>query len=107
MRGSKRLSYETPFLATPDIKLLGVLTRDLDAYKIPDDCRLKMTKRDIKRTKEMLEEDFVKKNKAWEKDLKLALKRKVKAEIQALSKHGFEFLAESYLPEKLSTGDWI
>jgi meiotic recombination protein SPO11 len=107
LRGSKRLSYESPFLATPDIKLLGVLTRDLDKYKIPDDCRIPMNKTDEKRTKEMLEEDFVKKNKAWEADLKLALKLKVKAEIQALSTHGFEFLTDKYLPEKLTTGDWI
>jgi meiotic recombination protein SPO11 len=107
LRGSKRLSYESPFLATPDIKLLGVLTRDLDKYKIPDDCRIRMNKTDEKRTKEMLEEDFVKKNKAWEADLKLALKLKVKAEIQALSTHGFEFLTDKYLPEKLTTGDWI
>ena len=107
LRGSKRLSYESPFLATPDIKLLGVLTRDLDKYKIPDDCRIPMNKTDEKRTKEMLEEDFVKKNKAWETDLKLALKLKVKAEIQALSTHGFEFLTDKYLPEKLTTGDWI
>ncbi|MBY8989432.1 MAG: hypothetical protein KGD58_01655 [Candidatus Lokiarchaeota archaeon] len=107
LRGSKRLSYESPFLATPDIKLLGVLTRDLDKYKIPDDCRIPMNKTDEKRTKEMLEEDFVKKNKAWETDLKLALKLKVKAEIQALSSHGFEFLTDVYLPEKLTTGDWI
>jgi len=107
LRGSKRLSYESPFLATPDIKLLGVLTRDLDKYKIPNDCRLSMNKMDIKRTKELLKEDFVKKNKQWEQDLKLALDLKVKAEIQALSSHGFEFLTDEYLPEKLTTGDWI
>ncbi len=107
LRGSKRLSYESPFLATPNIKLLGVLTRDLDAYKIPDDCRLSMTKADEKRIKDMLNEGFVKKNKAWEADLKLALKMKVKAEIQALSSHGFEYLTDQYLPQKLTTGDWI
>jgi len=107
MRGSKRLSYESPFLATPDIKLLGVLTRDLDKYNVPDDCRLEMNKTDIKRTKELLKEDFVKKNKKWQEDLDLALKLKKKAEIQALSSHGFEFLTEKYLPEKLTTGDWI
>ena len=62
---------------------------------------------DVKRTKELLNEDFVKKNKQWETDLKLALKIKKKAEIQALSQHGFEFLTDKYLPEKLTTGDWI
>ncbi|MHA1437664.1 MAG: hypothetical protein ACTSPD_08800 [Promethearchaeota archaeon] len=107
LRGSKRLSYESPFLATPNIKLLGVLTRDLDKYKIPNEVRLPMNKQDVKRTKDLLNEDFVKKNKKWEEDLKLALKLKVKAEIQAFSSHGFEFLTEKYLPEKLTTGDWI
>ncbi len=107
LRGSKRLSYESPFLATPNIKLLGVLTRDLDAYNIPDEVRLPMNKMDIKRTKDLLNEGFVKNNKKWETDLKLALKLKIKAEIQALSSHGFEFLTDQYIPEKLSTGDWI
>jgi meiotic recombination protein SPO11 len=107
LRGSKRLSYESPFLATPNIKLLGVLTRDLEKYKIPNDCRIPMNQTDIKRTKELLNEDFVKKNKEWETDLKLALNLKIKAEIQALSTFGFEFLTDKYLPEKLTTGDWI
>lgn len=107
LRGSKRLSYESPFLATPNIKLLGVLTRDLDKYDIPEEVRLPMKPMDVKRTKELLEEDFVKRNEQWEADLKLALKIKKKAEIQALSQHGFEFLTNIYLPEKLSTGDWI
>lgn len=107
LRGSKRLSYESPFLATPNIKLLGVLTEDLDKYNIPDDCRIPMNKTDIKRTQDLLNEDFIKKNKRWEEDLRLALKMKVKAEIQALSSHGFEFLTDQYIPEKLTTGDWI
>ena len=107
LRGSKRLSYESPFLATPNIKLLGVLTRDLDKYKIPQEVRIKMNKQDEKRTKDLLNEDFVKKNKAWEADLKLALKMKIKAEIQAFASHGFKFLTDKYLPEKLTTGDWI
>jgi len=107
LRGSKRLSYESPFLATPNIKLLGVLTRDLDKYKIPTEARIKMNKQDEKRTKDLLQEGFVKTNKAWEMDLKLALKKKEKAEIQAFASHGFKFLTDDYLPEKLTTGDWI
>ena len=107
LRGSKRLSYETPFLATPNIKLLGVLTRDLDTYDIKKDVRLQMTKQDLKRANDMLKEDFVKKNKKWEEDIKLSIKLKIKAEIQAFSSKGIEFLTETYLPEKLTTGDWI
>ncbi len=107
LRGSKRLSYESPFLATPDLRLLGVLGRDLDQYHIPKECRLRMSSEDIKRAKAMMNEPFVAQNSKWVADIRLMVKRKEKAEIQALSSHGFEFLADTYLPTKLETGDWI
>jgi len=107
LRGSKRLSYESPFIATPELKLLGVLSRDLDAYNIPKSVRIPMEPTDIKRVKDMLKEPFIQSNKAWVKDLKLMLQLKEKAEIQAFASHSFQYLTDEYLPTKLETGDWI
>jgi len=107
LRGSKRLSYESPFIATPELKLLGVLSRDLDAYNIPKAVRIPMEPADIKRVKDMLKEPFVQSNKEWVEDLKLMLRLKEKAEIQAFASHSFEFLTDEYIPTKLETGDWI
>lgn len=107
LRGSKRLSYESPFIATPELKLLGVLSRDLDEYKIPKAVRIPMQPTDIKRVKDMLKEPFVKRNKPWVNDLELMLKLKEKAEIQAFASHSFEYLTDEYIPRKLETGDWI
>ncbi len=107
LRGSKRLSYESPFIATPELKLLGVLSRDLDAFNIPKSVRIPMEPADIKRVREMLKEPFVQKNKEWVEDLKLMLNMKEKAEIQAFASHSFEYLTDVYLPQKLETGDWI
>ncbi len=107
LRGSKRLSYESPFIATPELKLLGVLSRDLDAFNIPKSVRIPMEPADIKRVREMLKEPFVQKNKEWVQDLKLMLQMKEKAEIQAFASHSFEYLTDEYLPQKLETGDWI
>ncbi|MFW9799381.1 MAG: helix-hairpin-helix domain-containing protein, partial [Candidatus Thorarchaeota archaeon] len=107
LRGSKRLSYESPFIATPELKLLGVLSRDLDEYDIPKSVRIPMEPTDIKRVKDMLKEPFVKANRDWVKDLQLMLKLKEKAEIQAFASHSFEYLTDDYLPRKLETGDWI
>jgi len=107
LRGSKRLSYESPFIATPELKLLGVLSRDLDAYNIPKAVRIPMEPTDIKRVKDMLKEPFIQSNKAWVKDLKLMLQLKEKAEIQAFASHSFQYLTDEYLPTKLETGDWI
>ena len=36
-----------------------------------------------------------------------ATESKTKAEIQALSSYGFQYLSEVYLPIKLQEGDWI
>jgi DNA topoisomerase-6 subunit A len=66
-----------------------------------------MTPEDIKRAKAVMNEPFVAQNRKWVADIRLMVKRKEKAEIQALSTHGFEFLADTYLPTKLETGDWI
>ncbi len=107
LRGSKRLSYESPFIATPELKLLGVLSRDLDQYNIPKSVRIPMQPTDIKRVRDMLKEPFVKQNKPWVEDLRLMLSMKEKAEIQSFASHSFEYLTDEYLPTKLETGDWI
>ncbi|KAH7424220.1 hypothetical protein KP509_12G095600 [Ceratopteris richardii] len=107
MSGSKNMSYDSYNLTTPDIKWLGVRPSDLNKYKIPEQCRLPMTDQDIKTGKDMLEEDFIKKDPKWYAELELMVKTKEKAEIQALSSFGFQYLSEVYLPMKLQEKDWI
>lgn len=107
MSGSKNMSYDSANLTTPDIKWLGVRPSDLNKYGIPERCRLPMTEHDIKTGKELLQEDFIRKNGAWYEELELMVKNKEKAEIQALSSFGFQYLTEEYLPRKLAQGDWV
>ncbi|CAM9459364.1 unnamed protein product, partial [Chrysoparadoxa australica] len=105
--GSKNMSYDSASLTTPDIKWLGVRPSDLDRYNIPEQCRLDMTEHDIKTGKELLQEEFIQKNPEWHYELELMIKMKKKAEIQALSSFGFQYLTESYLPQKLANkGDF-
>lgn len=40
-------------------------------------------------------------------ELEIMVKTKKKAEIQALSSFGFQYITEVYLPRKLREGDWI
>lgn len=107
MKGSMNMSYDSSNLTTPDIKWLGVRPSDLDRFNIPQQCRLSMTEEDIKTGKKLLEEDFVKSNPDWVTELEIMVTSKVKAEIQALSSFGFQYLSQTYLPLKLQEGDWI
>ena len=54
-----------------------------------------------------MEEDFIQANPQWVKELEIMTRTKVKAEIQALSSFGFQYLSQVYLPLKLQEGDWI
>lgn len=107
MKGSMNMSYDSSNLTTPDIKWLGVRPSDLDRFNIPEQCRLPMTDEDMKTGKRLMEEDFVKANPLWVSELEIMVQSKVKAEIQALSSFGFQYLSQVYLPLKLQEGDWI
>jgi meiotic recombination protein SPO11 len=107
MKGSMNMSYDSSNLTTPDIKWLGVRPSDLDRFNIPQQCRLPMTEEDIKTGKKLLEEEFVRCNPDWVRELEIMVSTKVKAEIQALSSFGFQYLTSTYLPLKLQEGDWV
>jgi len=81
----------------------------LDKYKIPEQCRLPMKEQDIKTGKDLLEEDFVKKNPGWVEELTLMVKTKQKAEILALGTFGSNlsiyplFVGPDFVDKCLST----
>eukprot|EP00887_Chlorella_sp_A99_P005729 scaffold1.g5729.t1 len=66
-----------------------------------------MTEEDIRTGKKLLEEEFVRANPEWVKELEIMVASRVKAEIQALSSFGFQYLSATYLPLKLQEGDWV
>ncbi|KAM0953250.1 putative DNA topoisomerase (ATP-hydrolyzing) [Dioscorea sansibarensis] len=107
MCGSKNMSYDSSNLTTPDIKWLGIRPSDLDKYRVPEQCRLPMTDQDVKVGKDLLEEDFVKRNEGWVRELEMMVRTRQKAEIQALSSFGFQYLTEVYLPLKIQQQDWL
>ena len=74
MSGSKNMSYDSASLTTPDIKWLGLRPSDLDKYDLPDQCRLDMTENDIKTGKELLKEDFIRKDKRWTRELEIMVR---------------------------------
>ena len=106
-RGSISLSFESSYLAVPKARFLGLLPSDLDKFKIPQAARLEMTEWDLKKAKTMLEYPWIKNNKRWSRELSLMIKRREKAELQALAKHGITFMTDVYIPQKLAAKDWI
>ena len=98
--GSESLSYDSDRLVTPNAKVLGMMFSDIYKYNIPEVARLAATEEDINRANDMKKKPWLQ-DKQWKKELNLFLAKKEKCELDAFFKHGFKYLAETYLPDKL------
>jgi DNA topoisomerase VI subunit A len=98
--GSGNAAHINEFFCVPRAHFLGVTPDDIIRYDL-DTHPLKDV--DIKRAKDALKNDpFVIRHKPWQKALKKMIEMGVRVEQQAFAKHGYNFVLETYLPEKLA-----
>ncbi|RMF54681.1 DNA topoisomerase VI [Candidatus Woesearchaeota archaeon] len=97
--GSGNAAHLNEFFCVPKAKFLGITPKDITEYKLPTHPLKDI---DIKRVKDGIKNDpFVQHHKEWQKALKELVSMKVRAEQQALAKHGLNFVISDYLPAKL------
>jgi len=84
-------------LTTPDAKWSGVWATDIVNYKLPADP---LDEVDIKRLYE-LQRDPRYKDPLWQREIKMFLKIRKKAEQEAFSRYGLTYIVDEYLPAKL------
>lgn len=97
--GSGNAAHINQFFCVPQAKFLGVTPYDIEEYKLPTH-QLKDV--DIKRARDAIKNDpFFQHHKAWIKAIEKMIKMGVRAEQQALAKHGLNYVIDEYLPQKL------
>ena len=98
--GSGNAAHLNEFFCVPRATLLGITPQDIVTYKLPTHPLKDV---DIKRAKDALKNDpFILHHKRWQRALEQLVKMGVRAEQQALAKHGLNYVIDTYLPEKLS-----
>lgn len=103
--GSISLAHVSDRLGTPNAKFLGLTISDIEKFGL-EKFTIKAEEVDIKRAQEMLKYEWFK-NPVWQKELKLMIQKKIKAELEALSGRGLKFITEKYLPQKLEEKDFL
>lgn len=97
--GSGNAAHLNEFFCVPQARFLGITPQDIITYKLPTHPLKEV---DVKRAKDALKNDpFVLHHKAWQDALGQLIKMGVRAEQQALAKHGLNYVIDVYLPEKL------
>jgi DNA topoisomerase VI subunit A len=99
--GSGNAAHINKFFCVPKARFLGLMPSDIIDWELGDATH-KLTEIDVKRAKDALKNDpFFIQHASWTKALQDLIKMGVRAEQQALSKHGLNFVMEEYLPYKL------
>jgi len=98
--GSGNAAHLNEYFCVPQARFLGITPQDIVSYKLPTHPLKEV---DVKRAKDALKNDpFVLHHKAWQNALNQLVKMGVRAEQQALAKHGLNYVIDTYLPEKLA-----
>lgn len=103
--GSGNSAHINRFFCVPQATFLGLTPDDIIEWDLRDATH-KLTDIDIKRARDALKNDpFFLEHKRWRQALEKLVKSGVRAEQQALSKHGLNFVIDEYLPSKLAHVD--
>src|SRR5512136_1412564 len=96
--GAIKSAHLSEHLVTPSAKFLGVQPSDIVDYNLSTD---KLTDQDIQALRaELTDPRF--NTPYWEKQIKLQMDLKRKAEQQAFAGKGLDYVTKTYLPERLS-----
>ncbi len=99
--GSGNAAHINQFFCVPQAVYLGLTPYDIDQYGLQKATH-PLGEQDRKRALDALKNDpFFQAHKPWQDALQKLLKMEVRAEQQALSLHGLNFVMEEYLPQKL------
>jgi len=92
------LSAHIKEINVPDAVWAGVWPSDIRRYRLPS---MKLSEQDIKRIQE-LERDPRYQSDPWRREIKEFWAIKRKAELEAFSRYGLEFIVQEFLPERLA-----
>ncbi len=97
--GSGNAAHLNEYFCVPQARFLGITPQDIVDYELPTHPLKDV---DVKRAKDALKNDpFILHHKPWQLALLQMIKMGVRAEQQALAKHGLNYVMEEYLPQKL------
>jgi len=103
--GSMSLAHVSDMLGTPHAKYIGLTISDIEKFGL-ENFTIRTREVDIKRAKEMMNYEWFKAPE-WQKELKLLIEKKKKAELEALSGRGLKFMTEEYLPQKIKNKEFL
>ena len=112
--GSMSLAFQSDRLATPEAKLIGMTMEDIEEYDlhhVTENLKGKPKDsggptKDYKRVHDVMDYEWMQ-NDDWQSQFQKMLDMGVRVEQQALAANSLEFVANTYLPEKIKNENFL
>jgi DNA topoisomerase VI subunit A len=106
-QGSINLAYESQRMAIPDVRYLGLRSKDLERCQLSDGVKIALNENDRKRAKQIAGYPWFAKKREWQREIQKMLQNDFKLEVEALISKDISYVTEQYVPQRLEEKDWL
>ena len=106
-QGSINLAFESQRMAIPDVRYLGLRSKDLERCTLSSNVTIALNENDRKRAKQIAGYPWFAKKREWQREIEKMLKNDFKLEVEALISKDISYVTEEYVPARLADQDWL
>jgi DNA topoisomerase VI subunit A len=106
-QGSINLAYESQRMAIPDVRYLGLRSKDLERCQLSDSVKITLNDSDKKRAKQIAAYPWFAKKREWQREIQKMLSNDFKLEVESLISKDISYVTEEYVPARLADQDWL
>jgi DNA topoisomerase-6 subunit A len=106
-QGSINLAFESQRMAIPDVRYLGLRSKDFERCQLSDSVKIALNENDRKRAKQIAEYPWFAKKREWQREIEKMLKNDFKLEVESLISKDISYVTEQYVPARLDDQDWL
>jgi DNA topoisomerase-6 subunit A len=106
-QGSINLAFESQRMAIPDVRYLGLRSKDFERCQLSDSVQIALNETDRKRAKQIAAYPWFAKKRDWQREIEKMLKNDFKLEVESLISKDISYVTEEYVPARLAEQDWL
>jgi DNA topoisomerase VI subunit A len=106
-QGSINLAFESQRMAIPDVRYLGLRSKDFERCELGEGVKIALNDSDRKRAKQIASYPWFAKKREWQREIEKMLKNDFKLEVESLISKDISYVTEQYVPARLEDQDWL
>ncbi len=106
-QGSINLAFESQRMAIPDVRYLGLRSKDFVRCSLSDSVKITLNDNDRKRAKQIASYPWFAKKQEWQREIQKMIDNDFKLEVEALISKDISYVTEEYVPARLKDKDFL